>query len=116
MTILKLYYRSTELKSFQNIAGYDETIQSIPVGYQYYYTRYAPLYIDNTTIQIGYFIGNNSYQNIGGKMAYCNNNSTIFIEKILPIGAINYINIFKTTNPKPKIPNNPMLIIIIINS
>lgn len=31
MTTLKLYYRSTELKSFQNISGYDETIQSIPV-------------------------------------------------------------------------------------
>jgi hypothetical protein len=36
-------------------------------------------------------------------MAYCNNNSTIHLEKILPIGAINYINIFKTTNSKPNL-------------
>lgn len=104
MPILNLYYKVNELQPFQNTSTYDQTVQRIPVGYHYFYVRSAPIYLTGTDTIVGTFTATNSALQKEKKM-YCNSDTILFIENpIVPLGAINYINIFTTTLTKPNIP------------
>jgi len=99
----------TKFNTFKDITDIGHKVIKIPQGYHYRDVKWVQLQHPITYEIIGKILLINNYHNINSlkKGGYCNNNITVFIDKVFPTGSIGYvINFYNPANSTGFIPGS----------
>jgi hypothetical protein len=97
MSLYHIYYRKSDFNQFQNISDLYQGSIKIPIGYSFNDQIWTHLYNSTTNNRIGILIANSNYVKTNDyEDGFCNDNVTLYIDKEIPIGTINYLYNFLT--------------------